>query len=430
LLSGPVTILLATLLACLVLLVSDLITLAMLWTALVLVGAGQQMARAAGAAEHPRTAVAGIAPWLGLALVGAPVLWIASALATDGGTATGLTAALGSTRLSVRALLVVVGAASAGLAPLGGWLRVVENDERSAFIADGLLPLVGLALAARALGPGGAAPPASLAGLLVLLGLCGCAEAAWSAWRADEADGLLRVIGRADAGLAFLALAAGSSFGVAAATFVVGAGVLARAIARTSPGRWPAWLAWASLAGFPGFAGFVGRWLLLAAIFASGQPLLALSAALASVSLGVAAFRATLLVLGGLVKKEPEPRRVGFGGIVAVLLLVVAGLAPSQLLLAAIAAAIAGPLGAPGWSGLLVPPATLVALLPLIVATPFLNRKRARRSDAWRKAERRLWGAAQHLAERTARLAGVVDTRYDLAVGLLVAVATLFAVGS
>src|SRR5262249_52196975 len=143
-LSGPVTILLATLLTCLPFLVSDLTTLAVLWTALVLVGGGQRVARAASAAERPQTAAAGIAPWLGLALVGAPVLWVASALATDSAAATGLTAALGPTRLSVRALLVVVGAASAGLAPLGGWLRAAANDERSAFIADGLLPVVGL----------------------------------------------------------------------------------------------------------------------------------------------------------------------------------------------------------------------------------------------------------------------------------------------
>jgi hypothetical protein len=317
--------------------------------------------------------------------------------------------------------LALTGALAAGLSPFGAWLRRVPSEGDAIIVADGFLPLVGVGFVARAVALAPDRP--GLVALLLLLGAGNALVAARSASN-DEPGSFPRAVGCADAALAFLGLIAGTAPVVAASVLVVGVGVLGRALARQDRG-WPGWLGGASLAGFPGLAGFTGRWLFLAALVAAGRPALALVAFLALFLVGYGVFRGA-----GAASPPGEvvPARTDPGSWLAAAVLVGIGLAPGGWLGVVWSTRSGAPTAGPPL--VVVTLAMFLALLPILLAArsrpPLAAR---RRRPAGPGAAEVLWDAMQRLAERAAGPARAVEERYSLALGLLVAVAALYALG-
>jgi hypothetical protein len=382
-------------------------------------GAGSSAGAEALASANDLRAVAG--QWLAVALGGSTVLALVSAfgpVAAEGaGAATSLPRGAG-------ALLALVGAAGLGLLPTTR--SILAHRGAAGVLADGLLPLAGLGLAARGVTVESAGTLTVLA--FVALGVVGCGLAIRSAWRAEDLIRLRAAAGQANAGLAFFALAVGTPGAVAAAGLLIAVGVAGRALAGSSTRNWSRWLGWATLLGLPPLPGFLARWLLLLAVLAAGRWLLAV--ALAVVILVVCAVlvrQFAALAVAVPRGQTGEEWLSGFGPGLAAVVLVLCGLVPSRwwfgLLLGATATAGRVPSGV----GPLGIAALLIVLLPLPIGMTALWT--ARRAPPPARLRRPVggWENARRAAGLLAEIAHVVEDRYDLAVGLLLGLAVLFA---
>lgn len=161
----------------------------------------------------PKTLRCGVEPSLVLLSAGAPLLWVSTMI--------------GGTGRVGGVILVLVGAATAGLPPLQGW-RTGRSDHR--FVEDGLLPVAGYVLAARGFAAGSTS--VGLAVLTAALAVAGVAAQGGARRGAATSEGVPVAFGRTlvAAGFAVLAAAfrlgdvavvAGLSILVAGATVVI-----------------------------------------------------------------------------------------------------------------------------------------------------------------------------------------------------------------
>jgi hypothetical protein len=177
--------------------------------------------------------------WLTLGVVGSPVFWMIDRA---------LVAATGSTSLrgldpapvSVIIATILIGAVVAGVAPFAGDRSERDRSPEIGFVVDGIFPVLGVLLAARAVelenGSGRLVPVI----LLLVLGLAGVANAALAIRRGRSVDSLEHV----EVSIAFLLLALPRPL-TEASILCVGAGALIRAATR--------------LPGFPRFTGIPWR---------------------------------------------------------------------------------------------------------------------------------------------------------------------------
>ncbi len=387
---------------------ADLAAAAICWTLLVALGAADLVgARLADDA----------ASWASLAVCGAPALLLASAVASP---PTGAVAAVGplSHDQVTAAAVVLVGAASAGAAPLNGWLRRASRSGLVALIGDGLLPLAGITLIARTLMGMDGGWPAGLPVLLAVLGTAGIAEASFSASRAGDLPELSRAVGQGEASLALYALALGTPGGAGAALFLTAASVLARTSTCLAGRGWLARIGWASMAGLPPLPGWTGRWLVLLAALDARQWALALAVGAAVAVLGVGQSSSTALF-----RRDAAPPAGGDPGLFAVLAL--AGLAPGSLaagLFSGESPAVGRSLSWPLVEHLVAAVVPLAGVLPLALVR---TRPRRRRAGLGRSVDERLGELAAALAEDAARAAGVIERRFGLAVGIVAVLAAV-----
>jgi hypothetical protein len=201
------------LLSIVMLLDADLGSLTFFWVALLLlvvaaiVSAPPALAPAVDRVDSPRSSTtADVHGWLALLVVGAPCLWLANVV---------LVAANGSSSLTARSIpslaavpLILVGAVTAGVAPLDRWRHSSARLLDVAVASEACLPIVGFSLAARALGSGIIRPGMLPLVLLVVIGGAGLGRAGWSVWQRREFP-----LGSAvERGVSFLVLAAPVGF--------------------------------------------------------------------------------------------------------------------------------------------------------------------------------------------------------------------------
>jgi hypothetical protein len=425
---GPV-IALATVLALLLIGTPDLVTAPTLWFALALLGVGLTIAelgphlQIASETDDRAPSLADAGTWLAVGLVGAALLGVVGALTLAASPGPAAASPFGRTTTP---LLVVLGALSLGLPPFGGWRRGLARRDPVGLLVDGLLPLVGIFLAARGLGTPSAGGVDLTTLLLLALGGLGIAAGLRLVWRADHLVDLRLATGQLDAGLAYLALALGTRPAIAAAVALVAVGAIGRAAARVPTRHWSRWLGWASLIGLPPLPGFLIRWLFLGVVLSAGRWPLALAIGVVVPVATVGVFR-QFVNLGVAASHPVESEPVHLGGpSVAALALVLLALLPTGFVAQSLA-----PLGfasSVGGRAVLSIPALLIALLPLplaIALPPTARRRRA--GPASLGGPPFLWGLVQELGRRLAGATWVIEDRYDLAAGLLVALAVLFA---
>lgn len=358
--------------------------------------------------------------WASLALCVAPVLAFAGAMLVSSRAGVALlTDAPSPANQPAVVLLTFAGLASAGLTPLNGWLARTTDSPIAAFIADAVLPLAGFFLAARALRL--TVPDRSLAVVALLIGfsLWTIGDANQALWKADRLPGVIRAAGRGETALAFIALAVGSGFALAAATYLLIFSVIARTSSRLAGPDWLARVGWASTAGLPPLPGFVGRWLCVVAAFAAGQWLLGLA-------LGAAGFVLNLGIFGTRSIRASDEKPPTTIDLLLAGLLVAAGLAPGREAFAVVAGQSTADATAPGPAVALL--AIVVVLAPTaIAATIGRSRRLSHHPPASQSIQDLYWGDVEHVAERVSEVWRVVDTRYNLAFGFLAVVVAVFA---
>jgi len=424
---GPVSAL-ATVLALLLIGIPDLVTAPTLWFAVALLGVGLTVAelgphlQIASETDDRAPSLADAGTWLAVGLVGAALLGVVGALtlAANPGMPS---APFGRT---TTLLLIVLGALSLGLPPFGGWRRGLARRDPVGLLVDGFLPLVGISLAARGLGTPSAGGVDLTTLLLLALGGLGIAAGLRLVWRAEHLVDLRLATGQLDAGLAYLALALGTRPAIAAAVALVAVSAIGRVAARVPTRHWSRWLGWASLIGLPPLPGFVIRWLFLGVALSAGPWPLALAIGVVVPVATVGVFR-QFVNLGVAASHPVESEPVHLGGpSVAALALVLLALLPTGFVAQSLA-----PLGfasTVGARAVLSTPALLIVLLPLplaIALPPTARRRRARAASLGGPPF--LWGLVQQLGRRLTGATWVIEDRYDLAAGLLVALAVLFA---
>jgi hypothetical protein len=231
----PALILFLTFLGILLAMSSDVASFAAMWLALTLTLAAlaRRSVVATPEATAGTTALGEMMPsgdarrWLRLALVGAPVFWVAGcALFAVSGSAS-LVAAR-PVPATVVVGLILIGVVVAGIAPFASRRLLHHRHPEIALVVDGVLPVVGVILAARSIGL--VADRRSLLPLavLVLIGLSGIASAALALQRGRG----IGDAGRLEGSLAFLVLAFPTAFGPPVGVLVVGVGTIVRAIQR------------------------------------------------------------------------------------------------------------------------------------------------------------------------------------------------------
>jgi hypothetical protein len=253
----PSLILVLTCLGILLAISADVASFAAIWSALMLTLAAlaRRSVVASPEATASTTALGEMMPtgdarrWLRLVLVGAPVFWV---------TGGALVAASGSASLvaarpvpaTVVVGLVLIGAVIAGIAPFASRRLLHHRRPEIALVVDGLLPVVGVILAARSIGL--VADRRSLLPLavLALIGLSGIASAALALQRGRG----IGDAGRLEGSLAFLVLALPTAFGPPVGVLVVGVGTIVRAIQRLPHSDWLKWLRVPSVTRNPSFA--------------------------------------------------------------------------------------------------------------------------------------------------------------------------------
>lgn len=224
---------------------TDLMSIAALWVATIvtLASVTLSLSRAAPAAGTPPTGFGSLTPaidarrWLILVLVGAPALWVvASALVSVTGSSS-LVGARGAPT-SIVIALILIGAVVAGVPPFASRRPADQRRAEIAFVIDGVLPVVGVLLAARAVEMIGA-PRSNLPGIvLAVLGLSGVANVALVLTRRGGGIGA----GRIEGSLAMLVLITPTPWATVGSIMVVGIGALIRALERVLRPRRVAWL--------------------------------------------------------------------------------------------------------------------------------------------------------------------------------------------
>lgn len=385
-----------------------------LWVGLIFLGTAEAIAR---------RGLDDAVSLLALALCGAPVLVVSGAAIASTGNGSSLALAASPSVVQWAALsLALVGAASAGITPLNGWLHRDHQSEVAGLVSDVVLPLTGIYLATRALQLAGPERSIALSVVLVGFGLWGAGDAAHAAFTARSLAAQSHAAGQGESGLAFVALAIGTQSSIAAALFLTAFSVLARSGARVAGRDWLARLGWASSVGLPPLPGFVGRLLVVAAACAAGEwPLaIALGAAALVLDLGVFANR----TLPARPERSTSPFALALLGVVAL-----AGLIPTRALVAQLLPASAFP-GVPSHapSAALAVLALLIALAPVLIA-PVVAKPRSAppHADISQTIQERGWDGLERFAESVAGLARIVEGRYNLAAAFVVIVVAIFA---
>ncbi|HLZ10366.1 MAG TPA: hypothetical protein VKT80_17385, partial [Chloroflexota bacterium] len=224
---------------------ADSVSVTTLWFALPLVGAAAIVATQTVGPDRatdgpPVTAsptFVDLRGWLTVALIAAPVLWLADSVlvSTNGGPSL-----FGShpVPLGFLVALILVGAATAGLAPFDSWRARIVSHLEAALVADGLAPVVGFALAARAMGTAGARVDRLPLVLLVLIGLAGLTRLS----RSDLRRVGFSTFSKIDRSIAFFLLVLPFPIATEAGLFVVGLGALGRAFQRVPAREQSRWL--------------------------------------------------------------------------------------------------------------------------------------------------------------------------------------------
>lgn len=382
-------------------LTTDLLIVSVAWTALVAIGV-----LALIAARRTDEAAA----WIVLGVCGAPALLVGGALLQT--TRAAPSGAAGVSAEWTVLLLAIVGAVSAGITPLAGWLERSPGSGAFTFIADAALPVVGFSLAVRATGLVDPTNSLGLSAVLIAAGLWGIADAADAAWSSRDPAATGRAAGRGEIGMAFVALAIGTQTAVAAGLFLVVVSVVARAIPRVNSRGLIGRIAWASGAGLPPLPGFLGRWLIVMAALAAGAWLL-------GIAIGLGCLVLDLGLLGGTPNpgNHPEPSP-DTGKVLAGLLLLLAIVPASAFT---------------GHPGPAIDPvarllALIIVLIPPLVATALARPRPApRRATTVHRERSRGWESIEQIAERAAEASRIVEGRYNLAFGFLVAIVAIFA---
>ncbi|MGH2460631.1 MAG: hypothetical protein ACRDIY_17395 [Chloroflexota bacterium] len=393
---------------------ASIAALTVCWAGLIFLGAAESIAR---------RELDDAAPLLALALCGAPVLVVSGAAIASLGNGSPLTLAAPPSVVQWAALsLALIGAASAGITPLNGWLTRDRPSEVASLVSDVVLPLTGTYLAMRALQLAGSERSIVLSVVLVGFGLWGAGDAAHAAFTARSIEAQSRAAGRGESGLAFVALAVGTQSSVAAALFLTAFSVLARTSVRVAGRDELARLGWASTVGLPPLPGLVGRWLVVAAALAAGEwPLaVALGAAALLLDLGVFANRA----FPARPARSTRPVALALLGAIAL-----GGLIPTWWLIARLLPGASLPgTTSPAPSAALGILALAIALTPVLIA-PLATKPRSvlPHADLGRAIQERAWDAIERFAEGAAGIARIVEGRYNLAAAFVVIVVAIFA---
>jgi hydrogenase-4 component F len=274
----------------------------------------------ARAGEAAWRAAVALVPALGLAVLGALVLWLAAGGARSWVGLAEVAAGLAPGLLSLAWMLLVAGLATiAGLAPLHGWMRAAWRGGVASWLPA--LGAVALVLLLRAREVVIAQDDAVEPGLpLLALGLASLAWAALGLWREDRParDAALFV-----AGLAAVAFGLGGD-AVPAGLVLLTAGVVLGPLVVFGPGRVRA-AALAALALLPPFPGF-GAALALLGEAADGMPALAVPLAALMVAGAGGLARAALAswrVPAAMPRRDLLPAGLVLAG------LIVAGMVPA-----------------------------------------------------------------------------------------------------
>ena len=214
---------------------ADSVSVTTLWFALPLLGVAAIVASQTlgpgrttdGPPVTASTTFVDLQGWLTVALVAAPVLWLADSVlvSTNGGPSL---FGVHSVPPGFPIALILAGAATAGIAPFDGWRAGIARHSDAALVADGLAPLVGFALAARALGTAGARADRLPLVLLVLIGLWGLTRLT----RPDFRHLGFSTLARIDRSIAFILLVLPSPIATEAGVALIGIEALGRAFQR------------------------------------------------------------------------------------------------------------------------------------------------------------------------------------------------------
>lgn len=244
-----VPILFLALLATLIVLSPDVASVATIWVAITLSLAALTLGRSwqASTSSTGTTSLGALAPaidarrWLTLVIVGTPVFWVVGCALIA---ATGSSSLIGSHSVPTGIVvgLILIGAVVASIAPFATRRLTHQRRSEIAFVVDGVFPIAGVLLAARAVEMTGSSPSLLVNGVLALIGLSGVVEAIFAVRRGRG----IGDAGRIEGSVALLVLIAPMPWARAASIGVVGMGTLIRALA-----RWPwkdriSWLHWPS----------------------------------------------------------------------------------------------------------------------------------------------------------------------------------------
>ena len=359
---------------------------------------------------------------LSLAACGAPVLVVSGAALASTGGGSSMSFPMPPPVAQWAALaIIMVGAASAGLTPLNGWIHQDSYPDVTSVVVDLALPLAGVYLAVRGMQLAGPERPIGVLIALIGFGLWGAGDAAHDAFTAGSVKAQCRAAGRCESGLAFVALAIGSQSSVAAALFLTVFSVLARTGARVDGRGWLARLSWASTIGLPPLPGFAGRWLVIAAACLVGQWPLAVAIGCASLLLDLGVF-ANRGVSAGTDRPTNSFALLPLGA------LAVAGVVPARWLIAELLPVSALPgVSSPPLSWTISVLALVIALAPLLIAPVAVKPRSApSRPDISRTIQERGWDMFERFAEGVAGLGRIVEGRYNLAAAFVVIVVAIF----
>jgi formate hydrogenlyase subunit 3/multisubunit Na+/H+ antiporter MnhD subunit len=214
--------------------------------------------------------------WLSLSLAALLLLWAGTVLEVTGGTSVYSAAPITALSVPVFVLLAAAGLLCSGLLPARTWVSEVWERDRleAGALAVVLLTPVGFLLLTRAyvLGAGQWPNPA----LNLALAAVGAVTALAAGLRAQAAANRRAYLAEAiplNGGIALLALALGSPFGVSAAVLTVAGGALIAALIPLLPAARPAaMLGLALTVGVPPALVFGGRLLALQAAIEAGAP--------------------------------------------------------------------------------------------------------------------------------------------------------------
>jgi hypothetical protein len=216
--------------------------------------------------------------WISLSAGGLLLLWAGATLEVVGGTSVYSAAPVTALGVPIFLLLAAAGLLCSGLLPWSSWLPAMWDRDRleAGSLAIALLGPLGFLLLTRAYQLGAGHWPSTV--LNLLLAAVGVLVALSSALRAQAAASRAAFLVEAvplGGGLALLALALGTPFGVSAAVLTLAGSALVVGLAPLLPAaRWPsAVLGTAVILGVPPALVFVGRLLAIQAAVEVGGPM-------------------------------------------------------------------------------------------------------------------------------------------------------------